>query len=131
MDDMKGGTFTDLQRRRVRQPDVDPDHQPAAVGGARASPDRGPAGRARRPGRHPADDVYRAVSYDHRLIDGREAVTALKIIKDAIEDPTRLLIDLLAHASSVKHDSGPLSRPATYRGGTRDAQEIGDRPRAC
>jgi len=31
---------------------------------------------------------------DHRLIDGREAVTALKTIKEAIEDPTRLLIDL-------------------------------------
>jgi 2-oxoglutarate dehydrogenase E2 component (dihydrolipoamide succinyltransferase) len=38
--------------------------------------------------------MYLALSYDHRLIDGREAVTALKIIKDAIEDPTRLLIDL-------------------------------------
>jgi 2-oxoglutarate dehydrogenase E2 component (dihydrolipoamide succinyltransferase) len=38
--------------------------------------------------------MYVALSYDHRLIDGREAVTALKIIKDAIEDPTRLLIDL-------------------------------------
>jgi 2-oxoglutarate dehydrogenase E2 component (dihydrolipoamide succinyltransferase) len=38
--------------------------------------------------------MYIALSYDHRLIDGREAVTALKIIKDAIEDPMRLLIDL-------------------------------------
>ena len=38
--------------------------------------------------------MYLALSYDHRLIDGREAVTALKIIKDAIEDPMRLLIDL-------------------------------------
>jgi 2-oxoglutarate dehydrogenase E2 component (dihydrolipoamide succinyltransferase) len=38
--------------------------------------------------------MYVALSYDHRLIDGREAVTALKIIKEAIEDPTRLLIDL-------------------------------------
>jgi len=38
--------------------------------------------------------MYLALSYDHRLIDGREAVTALKIIKEAIEDPTRLLIDL-------------------------------------
>jgi 2-oxoglutarate dehydrogenase E2 component (dihydrolipoamide succinyltransferase) len=38
--------------------------------------------------------MYIAMSYDHRLIDGREAVTALKIIKDAIEDPTRMLIDL-------------------------------------
>lgn len=38
--------------------------------------------------------MYLALSYDHRLIDGREAVTALKIIKEAIEDPTRMLIDL-------------------------------------
>jgi 2-oxoglutarate dehydrogenase E2 component (dihydrolipoamide succinyltransferase) len=38
--------------------------------------------------------MYLALSYDHRLIDGREAVTALKIIKEAIEDPMRLLIDL-------------------------------------
>lgn len=38
--------------------------------------------------------MYIAMSYDHRLIDGREAVTALKIIKEAIEDPTRMLIDL-------------------------------------
>lgn len=38
--------------------------------------------------------MYIAMSYDHRLIDGREAVTFLKTIKEAIEDPTRLLIDL-------------------------------------
>ena len=34
-----------LQRRRVRLPAVDPDHQPAAIGGARHAPDRGAAGR--------------------------------------------------------------------------------------
>jgi 2-oxoglutarate dehydrogenase E2 component (dihydrolipoamide succinyltransferase) len=38
--------------------------------------------------------MYIALSYDHRLIDGREAVTALKTIKEAIEDPMRMLIDL-------------------------------------
>ncbi|MGC1269557.1 MAG: 2-oxoglutarate dehydrogenase complex dihydrolipoyllysine-residue succinyltransferase [Croceibacterium sp.] len=38
--------------------------------------------------------MYIALSYDHRIIDGREAVTALKTIKEAIEDPMRLLIDL-------------------------------------
>ena len=38
--------------------------------------------------------MYMALSYDHRLIDGREAVTFLKIIKEAMEDPARLLIDL-------------------------------------
>ena len=38
--------------------------------------------------------MYLALSYDHRLVDGREAVTFLVRIKEAIEDPTRLLIDL-------------------------------------
>jgi len=38
--------------------------------------------------------MYIALSYDHRIIDGREAVTALKIMKEAIEDPMRMLIDL-------------------------------------
>ena len=38
--------------------------------------------------------MYLALSYDHRLIDGREAVTFLVRMKEAIEDPARLLIDL-------------------------------------
>ena len=38
--------------------------------------------------------MYLALSYDHRLIDGRDAVTFLVAVKNAIEDPTRLLIDL-------------------------------------
>lgn len=38
--------------------------------------------------------MYVALSYDHRIIDGREAVTFLVRIKDAIEDPQRLLLDL-------------------------------------
>jgi 2-oxoglutarate dehydrogenase E2 component (dihydrolipoamide succinyltransferase) len=38
--------------------------------------------------------MYLAVSYDHRIIDGREAVSFLVRIKDAIEDPKRLLLDL-------------------------------------
>jgi 2-oxoglutarate dehydrogenase E2 component (dihydrolipoamide succinyltransferase) len=36
--------------------------------------------------------MYLAVSYDHRLIDGREAVSFLKTIKDLLEDPSRLLL---------------------------------------
>ena len=42
----------------------------------------------------PRPMMYLALSYDHRLIDGREAVTFLVRVKEAIEDPTRLLIDL-------------------------------------
>ncbi len=38
--------------------------------------------------------MYLALSYDHRLVDGREAVTFLIKIKEAIEDPERLLLEL-------------------------------------
>ena len=38
--------------------------------------------------------MYLALTYDHRIIDGREAVTFLIGIKDAIEDPSRLLLEL-------------------------------------
>ncbi len=37
---------------------------------------------------------YLAMSYDHRIIDGREAVLGLVAMKDALEDPSRLLFDL-------------------------------------
>lgn len=38
--------------------------------------------------------MYLALSYDHRLIDGREAVLTLVAIKNALEDPSRLILDL-------------------------------------
>lgn len=38
--------------------------------------------------------MYVALTYDHRLIDGREAVTFLKKIKSTVEDPRILLLDL-------------------------------------
>jgi 2-oxoglutarate dehydrogenase E2 component (dihydrolipoamide succinyltransferase) len=38
--------------------------------------------------------MYLALSYDHRLVDGKEAVTFLVHIKEAIEDPKRLVLDL-------------------------------------
>jgi 2-oxoglutarate dehydrogenase E2 component (dihydrolipoamide succinyltransferase) len=38
--------------------------------------------------------MYLALSYDHRIVDGKEAVTFLVRIKDAIEDPQRLLLDM-------------------------------------
>ncbi|HWV63551.1 MAG TPA: 2-oxo acid dehydrogenase subunit E2, partial [Oxalicibacterium sp.] len=37
---------------------------------------------------------YLALSYDHRIIDGREAVLGLVAMKEALEDPARLLLDL-------------------------------------
>ena len=38
--------------------------------------------------------MYLAVSYDHRIIDGKEAVTFLVRIKEGLEDPARLVLDL-------------------------------------
>ena len=38
--------------------------------------------------------MYVALSYDHRIIDGKEAVTFLVRVKDMAEDPERLLFDL-------------------------------------
>jgi len=38
--------------------------------------------------------MYLALSYDHRIVDGKEAVTFLVRIKDAIEDPQRLMLDM-------------------------------------
>lgn len=38
--------------------------------------------------------MYLALSYDHRIIDGRESVSFLKTVKEMIEDPSRLLLDI-------------------------------------
>ncbi len=38
--------------------------------------------------------MYLALSYDHRLVDGREAVTFLVRVKEVLEDPARLVLDL-------------------------------------
>ena len=37
--------------------------------------------------------MYVALTYDHRIVDGREAVSFLKRIKDCIEDPARILVE--------------------------------------
>jgi len=39
-------------------------------------------------------DRYVTLTYDHRLIDGREAVTFLKRIKEVVEDPARIVLDI-------------------------------------
>lgn len=38
--------------------------------------------------------MFVALTYDHRLIDGREAVTFLRKIKQAVEDPLTIMLDL-------------------------------------
>jgi 2-oxoglutarate dehydrogenase E2 component (dihydrolipoamide succinyltransferase) len=93
MDDMKGGTFTisngGVFGGLMSTPIINPPQ--SAVLGLHRIEDR-PVVRGGQIVIRPM--MYIALSYDHRLIDGREAVTALKTIKEAIEDPTRLLIDL-------------------------------------
>ena len=92
-DDMKGGTFTisngGVFGSLLSSPIINPPQ--SAVLGMHRIEER-PVVRGGQIVARPM--MYLALSYDHRLIDGREAVTALKIIKDAIEDPMRLLIDL-------------------------------------
>jgi 2-oxoglutarate dehydrogenase E2 component (dihydrolipoamide succinyltransferase) len=93
MDDMKGGTFTisngGVFGGLMSTPIINPPQ--SAVLGLHRIEDR-PVVRDGQIVIRPM--MYIALSYDHRLIDGREAVTALKTIKEAIEEPTRLLIDL-------------------------------------
>ena len=93
MDDMKGGTFTisngGVFGGLMSTPIINPPQ--SAVLGLHRIEDR-PVVRDGQIVIRPM--MYLALSYDHRIIDGREAVTALKTIKEAIEDPTRLLIDL-------------------------------------
>jgi len=38
--------------------------------------------------------MYLAMSYDHRIVDGREAVTFLVRVKECLEDPQRIMLDL-------------------------------------
>ncbi|MET3725278.1 2-oxoglutarate dehydrogenase complex dihydrolipoyllysine-residue succinyltransferase [Sphingomonas trueperi] len=93
MDEMKGGTFTisngGVFGSLMSTPIINPPQ--SAVLGLHRIEDR-PVVRNGQVVVRPM--MYLALSYDHRLVDGREAVTFLVAIKNAIEDPTRLLIDL-------------------------------------
>jgi 2-oxoglutarate dehydrogenase E2 component (dihydrolipoamide succinyltransferase) len=93
MDEMKGGTFTisngGVFGSLMSTPIINPPQ--SAVLGLHRIEDR-PVVRDGQVVVRPM--MYLALSYDHRLIDGREAVTFLVALKNAIEDPTRLLIDL-------------------------------------
>ena len=93
MEDMKGGTFTisngGVFGSLLSSPIINPPQ--SAVLGLHRIEDR-PVVRNGEIVIRPM--MYLALSYDHRLVDGREAVTFLVAVKNAIEDPTRLLIDL-------------------------------------
>ncbi len=54
--------------------------------------------------------MYVALTYDHRIIDGREAVTFLVRIKDCIEDPQRIMLDIYRRAAggSTHHRKTPI-----------------------
>lgn len=93
MEEMKGGTFTisngGVFGSLLSTPIINPPQ--SAVLGLHRIEDR-PVVRDGQVVVRPM--MYLALSYDHRLIDGREAVTFLVALKNAIEDPTRILIDL-------------------------------------
>jgi 2-oxoglutarate dehydrogenase E2 component (dihydrolipoamide succinyltransferase) len=93
MEDMKGGTFTisngGVFGSLMSTPIINPPQ--SGVLGLHRIEDR-PVVRDGQVVVRPM--MYLALSYDHRLVDGREAVTFLVAVKNAIEDPTRLLIDL-------------------------------------
>ena len=93
MDEMTGGTFTITNGgtfgSMMSTPIVNPPQ--AAILGMHNIPQRPMAINGQvviRP------MMYLALSYDHRLIDGKEAVTFLVTIKNLLEDPARLLLDI-------------------------------------
>ena len=93
LDDLKGGTFTitngGIFGSLVSTPILNPPQ--SAILGMHAIQQRPVAVNGEvviRP------MMYLALSYDHRIVDGKEAVQFLVTIKNNIEDPTRLLLDL-------------------------------------
>jgi 2-oxoglutarate dehydrogenase E2 component (dihydrolipoamide succinyltransferase) len=93
MDELTGGTFTisngGIYGSMLSTPIVNPPQ--SAILGLHAITDRAVviAGEV-----HIRPIMYLALSYDHRIIDGREAVSFLKSIKERIEDPQKLLLEI-------------------------------------
>jgi 2-oxoglutarate dehydrogenase E2 component (dihydrolipoamide succinyltransferase) len=92
IEDLQGGTFTisngGIYGSLMSTPIVNPPQ--SAILGLHAIQDR-PVARDGQVVIRPM--MYVALTYDHRIIDGRESVTFLKRIKECIEDPTRMLIE--------------------------------------
>jgi 2-oxoglutarate dehydrogenase E2 component (dihydrolipoamide succinyltransferase) len=93
LDDLTGGTFSisngGIFGSMLSTPIINPPQ--SAILGVHATKDRAVVENGQiviRPMN------YLALSYDHRIIDGREAVLGLVAIKEALEDPARLLLDL-------------------------------------
>ena len=93
MDDMTGGTFSISNGgtfgSMLSTPNINPPQ--SAILGIHATKDRAVVENGQVVVR-PMN--YFAMSYDHRIIDGREAVLGLVTIKEAMEDPSRLLFDI-------------------------------------
>ena len=93
VDELQGGTFTisngGIYGSMLSTPIVNPPQ--SGVLGMHAVEDR-PVARGGAVVIRPM--MYVALSYDHRVVDGREAVTFLKRIKDIIEDPARMLLEI-------------------------------------
>jgi 2-oxoglutarate dehydrogenase E2 component (dihydrolipoamide succinyltransferase) len=92
VDDMAGGTFTisngGVYGSMLSTPIINPPQ--SAILGMHNVVQRAvvlPGGKI-----EPRPVMYAALTYDHRLIDGREAVTFLKRVKETVEDPRRLLL---------------------------------------
>jgi 2-oxoglutarate dehydrogenase E2 component (dihydrolipoamide succinyltransferase) len=93
VDELQGGTFTisngGIYGSMLSTPIVNPPQ--SGVLGLHAIEDR-PVARDGSVVIRPM--MYLALTYDHRIVDGREAVTFLKRIRDLIEDPARILIEI-------------------------------------
>ena len=93
LDDMTGGTFSISNGgtfgSMLSTPIINPPQ--SAILGVHATKDRAVVENGQVVVR-PIN--YLAMSYDHRIIDGREAVLGLVTMKDALEDPARLLFDI-------------------------------------
>ncbi|HMR10174.1 MAG TPA: 2-oxo acid dehydrogenase subunit E2, partial [Polyangiaceae bacterium] len=93
LDELMGGTFTisngGVYGSLMSTPIVNPPQ--SGILGLHAIQDR-PVARDGQVVIRPM--MYVALTYDHRIVDGREAVTFLKRIKECIEDPTRILLEV-------------------------------------
>jgi 2-oxoglutarate dehydrogenase E2 component (dihydrolipoamide succinyltransferase) len=93
LDELAGGTFTisngGIYGSLLSTPIVNPPQ--SGILGLHAIQDR-PVARDGQVVIRPM--MYVALTYDHRIVDGREAVTFLKRIKECIENPTRMLIEI-------------------------------------
>ncbi len=93
VEELQGGTFTisngGVYGSLLSTPIVNPPQ--SGILGLHAIQDR-PVARAGQVVIRPM--MYVALTYDHRLVDGRDAVTFLKLIKESVEEPARMLLEI-------------------------------------